>query len=159
MGSSTEFYTMKVQYQGVIKAKYQIQLAPNYDQSLAKWTSLNPLSVAWELVPYSFVVDWFYDVGSYMRNLETALLYDNKFKSGFVSTLALYEGHGTALDQRNPSSSGRNFLITGNASIRRASFNRVLLFSYPLPSIPSFQVDLGWQRLLSAASLLRQKLK
>lgn len=30
---------------------------------------LNPLSVAWELVPYSFVVDWFLPFGSYLDNL------------------------------------------------------------------------------------------
>lgn len=30
---------------------------------------LNPLEVAWELVPYSFVVDWFVGVGDYLSNL------------------------------------------------------------------------------------------
>jgi len=30
---------------------------------------LDPLSVAWELIPYSFVVDWFIPIGSYLDNL------------------------------------------------------------------------------------------
>jgi hypothetical protein len=30
---------------------------------------LDPLSVAWELVPYSFVVDWFVPIGTYLSNL------------------------------------------------------------------------------------------
>lgn len=30
---------------------------------------LNPLSVVWELTPYSFVVDWFVPIGTYLDNL------------------------------------------------------------------------------------------
>lgn len=30
---------------------------------------LDPVSVAWELVPYSFVVDWFVPIGTYLSNL------------------------------------------------------------------------------------------
>lgn len=29
---------------------------------------LNPLAIAWELVPYSFVVDWFANVGTYLQS-------------------------------------------------------------------------------------------
>ncbi len=29
---------------------------------------INPLSVAWELVPFSFVVDWFYPVGGFLQS-------------------------------------------------------------------------------------------
>lgn len=30
---------------------------------------LDPLSIAWELTPWSFVVDWFYPIGTYLDNL------------------------------------------------------------------------------------------
>lgn len=30
---------------------------------------IDPLSVVWELLPYSFVVDWFYPIGTYLENL------------------------------------------------------------------------------------------
>lgn len=30
---------------------------------------LDPLSVAWEIIPYSFVVDWFVPIGTYLSNL------------------------------------------------------------------------------------------
>lgn len=30
---------------------------------------LDPLSVAWEILPYSFVFDWFYPIGTYLSNL------------------------------------------------------------------------------------------
>jgi hypothetical protein len=50
---------------------------------IARWTSLNPVSIGWELMPYSFVVDYFYDVGNMLRSYETAMLYNTKFKSGY----------------------------------------------------------------------------
>lgn len=33
----------------------------------------NPLLIAWELVPYSFVVDWFLPVGGYLESLDSRL--------------------------------------------------------------------------------------
>ncbi|DAD50819.1 maturation protein [ssRNA phage SRR5466725_14] len=33
---------------------------------------LDPASVAWELMPYSFVVDWFVPIGAYLQNLALA---------------------------------------------------------------------------------------
>lgn len=33
----------------------------------------NPVAIAWELVPYSFVVDWLYPVGMYLQQLDALL--------------------------------------------------------------------------------------
>lgn len=111
------------------------------------WTSLNPASILWELTPYSFVADWFLDVGSYLRNLETGYLYSNLFKVGYrtrqvkgVGKLStpdnFWEGHYRVLD-----------------------VNRALLSSYPLPNSPRLKVELGSGRLLNAAALLGVLLK
>lgn len=40
---------------------------------LAETGMLNPLTVAWELVPFSFVVDWFLPVGSFLSSLTATL--------------------------------------------------------------------------------------
>lgn len=37
--------------------------------SLEQLGLVNPLAVAWELVPFSFVVDWFAPVGTYLTNI------------------------------------------------------------------------------------------
>lgn len=39
---------------------------------IRRYTSLNPLSLAWERAPLSFVFDYFYDLGGLLRNTETA---------------------------------------------------------------------------------------
>lgn len=46
-------------------------------QSFSSLGVLNPLNVAWELVPYSFVVDWFLPIGDWLSNLDAYLGYSN----------------------------------------------------------------------------------
>lgn len=57
---------------------------------------LNPLAVAWELVPYSFVADWFGNIGQVINSLTgfvglemagqyTVTVYDGKFISNYHS--------------------------------------------------------------------------
>lgn len=144
-------------HEGFCGTTISIRLKPNWDTGLAKWSSLNPLSVAWELVPYSFVVDWFLDIGSYMRNLETALLYDNRFRDGFVSRILRYETNHSVDGRQQPFA--EVYRLKASAGRTYVHFERSVLTSYPLPELPSFQVDLGSNQLLSAAALLRQLLR
>lgn len=124
---------------------------------LGTWTSLNPVSIAWELLPYSFVVDWFLDVGNYVRNLETSLLYSNLFVDGYVSRLSFIN-----YNMRNKNSlyyvgtgTGRNLCTySASSSAKRIRFSRTVLTSSPTPEMPSFKANLGSARLLNAAALL-----
>lgn len=134
---------------------------PTTLNQLARWTSLNPLSIAWELTPYSFVSDWVFDVGSYLRNLETAILYNSAFSAGYRSELSVVE-QVTSIDWSNWTTCpffSRVVYVNGKSSGTQKDFSRVLLGSYPLPRIPRVNTDLSASRLLSAASLLRQFLK
>lgn len=121
---------------------------------LNRWTSLNPASIAWELLPFSFVYDWFVDVGSYLRNLETGLLYTHSgwFKTGYVSKYSKVNIVET-IDQQKFSPSLTTVKATGYRW--ETNFRRTILGAYPLPRFPSFKAELGWQRLLSAAALTR----
>jgi len=129
----------------------------------ARWSSLNPLSLGWEVIPYSFVVDWFIDVGSYVRNFETALLYGTQFKTGYSSELWVH----LADAEMEPAT-----VITGGFPFEQTNkirgwkreaklihFERLKMPSYPFPRPPHFKADLGSERLFSAAALLRQLLK
>lgn len=132
---------------------------------LDQWSSLNPVSLAWELIPYSFVIDWFYDIGSWMRNLESGLLYSPNFVTGYVSELFAVEVKENFRNYSNGYSFGPDSennwrkVIDVKASLRRVDFVRTKLVSYPFPRKPTFKVDLGSQRLFSAAALLRQLLR
>lgn len=150
----------EVEMNGVQSCQFNIRLTiPTESFDPTRWTSMNPISIGWELIPYSFVVDWFVDVGSYLRNVETALLYNTRWHSGSVSEL-----YSLSTDERI---NGYQFTSGGmterwekfSCYSRRVMFLRSVLTSYPLPQKPTFKVDLGAERLISAASLLRQLLK
>lgn len=143
-----------------IRCTYQL---PEKSFSLARWTSLNPVSIAWELMPYSFVIDWFLDVGSTLRSLETALLYRSAFKSGYWSWLSVYDTNVKFGNYDFTESSGNGVVIMRHDRPRLATesyrnFQRFVLLSSPTPRLPRFEAKLGWQRLLSSAALLGQKL-
>lgn len=124
---------------------------PQHDP--ARWSSLNPVSIAWELVPYSFVVDWFLDVGGYLRNMETALLYSNRFMGGYCTRGTFYDATFEAV------AGNAEYTLVARSSSRLRSLNRTLLTSYPVPRLPSFKASLGSGRLLNTAALLGALLK
>lgn len=151
---------VKREGQGIQACTIAIELeVPSFD--LARWSSLNPVSLGWELVPYSFVVDWFYDVGSYLRNMETALLFNTRFRSGYISELFVWDGKEVCDNSVvYPIGATETRWFQGCESlIRQRKFVRSKLTSYPLPRKPTFKVDLGSERLFSAASLLRQLIR
>lgn len=129
-------------------------LKTNMDDSAAAYTSLNPFSIAWELLPYSFVVDWFCSVGSYIRNMETSLLYRNTFVSGYRSDGCFFDA--TWESHKRPTASGWHYV---HSDLRQRCFRRTMLTKYPAPRLPSFKADLGSSRLLNAAALLSQFLR
>jgi len=126
----------------------------------ARWSSLNPVAIGWELVPYSFVVDWFIDVGSYLRDLETYWLFNSIFRGGYKSTLFRGQLSGTCgysdFFAANYFTAVKAIAATRNH--KKTQFNRVLLSSYPCPNLPRVNTDLSSGRLLTAAALLAQRL-
>lgn len=58
-------------FSGIISVRYQIKA--NIDNvmftKLNEWGITNPLPIAWELTPWSFVIDWLIPVGAYISSL------------------------------------------------------------------------------------------
>lgn len=136
--------------------KTQVKIAVTVNNSkvinLSRWTSLNPISIGWEILPFSFVVDWVFDVGSFLRTAETALLYGRAFESGYVSTYS--ESRGSGVRTSTPS----GFTIF-EGEVARVRFDRRVLTSFPFPQKPKLNFNLSSQRLLNAAGLLSQFLR
>lgn len=123
----------------------------------SRFTSMNPLAIAWELVPYSFVVDWFFNVGGYMQELETCMESGLTFVRGYevytlryINKVTFPSGAGTST---NPKAWN---MYTSKTREYRAVKTRVRLTSTPFPFFPRLEAKLGAQRLLSGAALLRQ---
>lgn len=148
----------------VMRARFVVtyQLPSSVLTTLAGFTSLNPVSIAWELTPYSFVVDWFVNFGGYLRDFESALLYRTLFLDGYVTegSLAQADSEIKGVDY-NPSQSAQTYhrvVVDVNAFVRYTEKLRTVLNSSPFPRPPKFDPHLGASRLISGASLLGQML-
>lgn len=121
---------------------------------VSRLTTLNPAAIAWELVPYSFVVDWFLDIGRYLEELETALAVGVglKFVRGYTTDVQL-----TTVRHVFGPGQGPVYFMEGQADHHERNVwkNRIKLTSLPYPFFPKFQVKLGAERVLSAAALLQ----
>jgi hypothetical protein len=115
---------------------------------LANLTSMNPASIAWELTPFSFVVDWIVDIGGYLRAAENFLLYRNQFVRGYATKSARLQSRIQVTGSDDVYS-----IVDLNAS-STVGYKSRGVYSPSWPIRPRFKIDLGWQRLLSAASLI-----
>ena len=139
-----------------VRCEISVKLKPNNSRvsALASYTSLNPASMLWEAMPYSFVVDWVYNLGGYLRNLETALVYCNQFVDGYVTYGEKTESIWTQKWSGTYASSNRIYDYSGGWT--RTMKDRQKLYSYPFPRFPVLNPELGTGRLLNAAALLSQ---
>jgi hypothetical protein len=120
--------------------------------AVAGLTSLNPVSIAWELVPYSFVADWFVDIGGYLRNMESSLLYNSQFTGGYTTNRFKQR----VVESVTGGNASYSVGVSGSSETR--DFTRSPQASAPIPRPPTFNPNLGTSRLISAAALLSQQL-
>jgi len=116
----------------------------------------NPLSVLWEVVPYSFVVDWFLPVGNYLQALRA---FDGfELTGGHQSVIYSYID-AYDLRYRSQSSPGYSFQRDAYCAWHTARYTRIPLTSFPSVALPSFRNPIGdtpvWKFLTSMA-LMRQ---
>lgn len=122
-------------------------------QFLSGVTSFNPIFWAYDAVPYSWLVDYFYNLGGFMRNLETAILHGNRFVDGYRTDSFSCEVQQTQKG-RNPAYGTFDRAQT----TQRRSMERQVLTSMPFPRPPRLDLDLGSGQLLNLAGLLATKL-
>lgn len=123
---------------------------------LASLGITNPALLVWELLPYSFVVDWFVPIGKFLDTIDaTSSL---SFKRGMIYTvtkrtdLFYWKRTGTS-----PFNSGATSELTGNTRTRqKIDKQRTVYTTFPMPSFPTFSPKLGIERITSGAALLTQ---
>lgn len=125
------------------RIKRQCQVGLYYflnNGTLAELSSLgliNPAVIVWELVPYSFVVDWIVPVGSWLQSLTAASGYS--FKGGYRSMLSKMRCEGLdSLNLRNDfalngvTTQGGGPIVNGDGAF---DFARVCYTSSPVPGV------------------------
>lgn len=125
--------------------------------TLSKLGVFTPVSLAWELLPFSFLADYVCNLGQFLYLNEAAYLSGCQLVGGYRSELTIVKRTGIYTHRE---SIGEGGYKQGYANLkgRKVLFSRTLLDSFPRPVAPSLQVQLGSQRLVNLGSLLAQRL-
>lgn len=109
---------------------------------------INPLTVAWELIPFSFVIDWFIPVGNWLAAQSEFVGLNVK---GCESMLAICEEdqwYNQPVYKQVP-----------KAHVSAMNYERRLGLSGPSLAIPPVSQGINWMRAANAAALIHQLLK
>ncbi len=127
-------------------------------QIMSKFTSLNPVSFIYENIPFSFVADWAWDFGGYLRNLETSILSQTVFAGGFAVYRSFANAFGSIAGTYSDAANSRTVSYGGGYKEYKYK-NRVALTTPPVVNIPRFKVNMSSGRMLNAAALLTNLLR
>lgn len=131
---------------------------------ISDWTSLNPFGIAWELMPLSFVADWFVNVSQQLSLWENFFLYQKNFIKGYRTTSSMWiratEMNGStgpnATYWPNGSIASYDYGVVSGGCIQKSTRkNRTVLTTLPMPSGRlRVNVKLNWKRQLDAVALI-----
>lgn len=149
-----ESATSTVVHRGTFSAKcyWSVELKV-VDDKLRLKTSLgltNPASLAWELLPFSFIADWFIPIGAWVDGLSVLNGYSIVQKSRTTVTRL------SGLSETTPTNTFVKSGFTASLSLLETETNRVTTVNPTLRS-PFFDMGtkLGASRLTTALSLLK----
>jgi hypothetical protein len=139
----------------VVRYGARFRLASPLTAFLAQTGFTNPVNLAWELLPFSFVVDWFLPIGPYLETLSQwdGLEFIDGFQVQFLRKRLLgrtyFSGTYLALD---PSWHTDRF---GSYYSLWVKHTRLRLISPPSVNLPKLRHGLNTTRALNALALLR----
>lgn len=108
-------------------------------QMLSRFSTLNPVGFVWENTPFSFVVDWFFDFGGYLRNMESSILSSSLFKDGYQDINRLKETYSLVYQDKATPTATLTQAYKGKTTWK--SRDRVKLTTSPRPRMPRIKVD------------------
>lgn len=122
--------------------------ANNLLQTASRVGLTNPLEIAWELVPFSFVVDWALPLGNWLSALDATFGWN--FKSGSVSSLSRVS---CGITCSHPNGDIRD-QASYSGSMKKYSFNRSVVGVSPFPRFPNVKNPLSLGHAANGLSLL-----
>nr|QDH88751.1 MAG: hypothetical protein H1BulkLitter6286_000004 [Leviviridae sp.] len=136
------------------KGVVEYQVASRVTSFLANTGLINPLEVAWEVIPYSFVVDWFLPVGSFLNNLD--------YDTGLVFLRGWITFHGSSrVEIRTDNGGGFDGVTSqtwsgGSIQSDARGYHRDPLGGFPAVPSPSLKDPISLAHVENALALLRQ---
>lgn len=116
-----------------------------------------PLSTAWELVPYSFVVDWFVNVGAWLDAIQPSLAH--KTLGAWVSSRDNYVTTFETVSIENGTKPNWSQTLTCTlAGTKQTLTKQRYLWSPSAPTFPPLGTGFSNLRCFDFASLVMQKI-
>jgi hypothetical protein len=131
----------------------RIDAIPNNAATIALASAgvTNPLLVAWELVPFSFVVDWFLPVGNYVESLDAMLGYT----SGYYTSSLLVRANWT--DNGRSGTVGIHKIFNNYSGYKKLiHLSRTAQAGVPLSKLPRFKDPRSLGHMANGLALLAQ---
>lgn len=123
---------------------------------LAQTGFTNPINLAWEVLPYSFVVDWFLPIGPYLESFSAwdGLEFVDGWKSVMHEVINIWDVSYSG--QAYPSDPHDVQMTALNGACRHTAFSyeRTKLSSFPSPKFPSFKNPVSVTHALNAMALM-----
>lgn len=134
--------------------RYKVNFTNGDDivHSLSQVGITNPALIAWELLPWSFVIDWFLPIGSYISSLDATK--GLKFLDGTKSSQLIQKVE--RFYTRDFTAGINRYEDTGRCSKEKVTYTRTKLESFPSGQIPSFKNPLSFEHAINAIALLQQ---
>lgn len=121
--------------------------------SFASLGITNPLTVAWEVTPFSFVVDWFLPVGNFLDTLDATL--GLSYLHGYTTIFDRHNGKKVYSEQ-GLDAFNRMIQAYGVAYYEDLTCTRNSAAGFPAPSLPRFKNPLSMGHMHNALALLTQ---
>lgn len=122
-------------------------------KTLAEIGVSNPALLAWELLPYSFVVDWALPIGSYLSNIDATA--GCTFLHGSNSYKRTVHSDDTAVGRQIAGTDGNwTYVGSGSSWYAETLLKREEMFNFPSNPVPSLKNPLSPSHVTSAIALL-----
>lgn len=115
----------------------------------------NPIELGWEVIPYSFVIDWMIPIGDYLASLDALRAVDT-IRVARVEKVA-YD-HNAILEAQNYFGTWYNSYTYGcyPATRKYRSHERIVSHSIPLPALPKWSPSSSYKAAVNGLALLWQ---
>jgi hypothetical protein len=133
----------------VVEMKAWYEVDDNWLQGIQQLGLTNPLNTAWNIIPYSFVIDWFTGTGQFLSLLDSTL---GLTLAGAYRLKVARQDIDVAGNFSHPWYSGNRY----TAKVRGKAFTRETSFVIDLPT-PRVRLGLDRNKLLTLLALLNQR--
>lgn len=138
-----------------LRVKYWVTVDSNHMRQLTTIGLTNPALLAWELLPFSFVADWFIPVGKWLGTFDATvgLSFVGGFRQMHLEQKVLF-----TLSSDTTSGDFR-YIYDAKGHADMVTLERVRENSFPSPTFPSFKDPFSVTHVANALALLTQVFK